>query len=89
MLLEKSAVIIFIIIIFTIYRAYGNFKSIKNNNSAISTTENTIREQKHQLEELNKNGNTIILVTHEEDIAKNAHRIVKLRDGLIEADYRK
>jgi putative ABC transport system ATP-binding protein len=40
-------------------------------------------------EELNKNGNTIILVTHEEDIAKNAHRIVKLRDGLIEADYRK
>jgi putative ABC transport system ATP-binding protein len=40
-------------------------------------------------EELNKNGNTIILVTHEEDVAKNAHRIVKIRDGLIEADYRK
>ncbi|MCI0473877.1 MAG: ATP-binding cassette domain-containing protein, partial [Ignavibacteria bacterium] len=40
-------------------------------------------------EELNKNGNTIILVTHEEDVAKHAHRIVKIRDGLIESDYRK
>ncbi len=40
-------------------------------------------------EELNKNGNTIILVTHEEDIAKHAHRIVKIRDGLIEADFKR
>lgn len=31
-------------------------------------------------------GNTIILVTHEEDIANHAHRIVRLRDGLIESD---
>lgn len=31
-------------------------------------------------------GNTIILVTHEEDIARHAHRIVRLRDGLIESD---
>jgi putative ABC transport system ATP-binding protein len=31
-------------------------------------------------------GNTVILVTHEEDIAKYAHRIVRLRDGLIETD---
>ncbi|MDD3125070.1 MAG: ABC transporter ATP-binding protein [Candidatus Kapabacteria bacterium] len=31
-------------------------------------------------------GNTIILVTHEEDIAKYAHRIIRLRDGLIESD---
>jgi len=29
-------------------------------------------------------GNTVILVTHEEDIAKHAHRIVRLRDGIIE-----
>jgi putative ABC transport system ATP-binding protein len=34
-------------------------------------------------------GNTVILVTHEEDIANNAHRIVRLRDGLIETDKRK
>jgi putative ABC transport system ATP-binding protein len=31
-------------------------------------------------------GNTVILVTHEEDIAKYAHRIIRLRDGLIESD---
>jgi len=31
-------------------------------------------------------GNTVVLVTHEEDIAKYAHRVVRLRDGLIETD---
>ncbi|POY37448.1 macrolide ABC transporter ATP-binding protein [Solitalea longa] len=39
------------------------------------------------LEEIHKKGNTIILVTHEEDIAKHAHRIIRLRDGLIEDDF--
>jgi putative ABC transport system ATP-binding protein len=34
-------------------------------------------------------GNTVILVTHEEDIANYAHRIVRLRDGVIESDKRK
>ncbi len=34
-------------------------------------------------EELYQKGNTIIIVTHEEDIARHAHRIVKLRDGKI------
>ncbi len=38
------------------------------------------------LEEIHNNGNTIILVTHEEDIARHAHRIVRLKDGLIEQD---
>lgn len=37
-------------------------------------------------EEIHKQGNTIILVTHEEDIAQHAHRIVRLKDGLIETD---
>lgn len=37
-------------------------------------------------EELYRAGNTIILVTHENDIAKHARRIVRLRDGLIETD---
>jgi putative ABC transport system ATP-binding protein len=36
--------------------------------------------------ELNKEGNTIILVTHEEDIARHANRIIKIRDGMIESD---
>jgi len=31
-------------------------------------------------------GNTVVLVTHEEDIAAYAHRVVRLRDGLIESD---
>lgn len=39
------------------------------------------------LEEIHLKGNTIILVTHEEDIAMHAHRIVRMRDGLIEKDY--
>jgi putative ABC transport system ATP-binding protein len=38
------------------------------------------------LEEIHKNGNTIILVTHEEDIALHAHRIVRLKDGVVESD---
>jgi putative ABC transport system ATP-binding protein len=37
-------------------------------------------------DELHDQGNTIILVTHEEDIAKHAHRLVRLRDGKIEVD---
>lgn len=36
--------------------------------------------------DIHKNGNTVILVTHEEDIAKYAHRIIRLRDGMIESD---
>jgi putative ABC transport system ATP-binding protein len=35
---------------------------------------------------IHKNGNTIILVTHEEDIAAHAHRIIRLRDGMVEKD---
>lgn len=40
------------------------------------------------LQEIHQNGNTIILVTHEEDIAQHAHRIVRLKDGLVERDYK-
>lgn len=39
------------------------------------------------IEDIHAKGNTIILVTHEEDIAMHAHRIVRMRDGLIENDY--
>lgn len=35
---------------------------------------------------IHNGGNTIVLVTHEEDIANHAHRIVRLRDGIIESD---
>lgn len=36
--------------------------------------------------EIHENGNTVILVTHEEEIAAYAHRIIRLRDGIIESD---
>jgi len=39
-------------------------------------------------QELHDKGNTIIMVTHEDDIAHYAHRIIRLRDGLIEWDRR-
>ncbi len=39
-------------------------------------------------EEIHKAGNTVILVTHEPDIAEHAHRIVRLRDGVVESDIR-
>ena len=39
-------------------------------------------------EELSRKGNTIILVTHEEDIAKHARRIIRLHDGLVASDER-
>ena len=38
------------------------------------------------LEEIHKNGNTVIIVTHEEDIALHAHRIIRLMDGKISID---
>ena len=38
------------------------------------------------LQKIHKSGNTIIVVTHEEDIASHAHSIIRLRDGIIYAD---
>jgi putative ABC transport system ATP-binding protein len=40
-------------------------------------------------ERLHAAGNTIILVTHEHDIAEHAHRVLKIRDGRVESDERK
>jgi putative ABC transport system ATP-binding protein len=37
-------------------------------------------------DELSRKGNTIIVVTHEEDIARQSRRIIRLRDGLIASD---
>src|SRR5687768_11208151 len=46
----------------------------------------TSTEIMHLFEKLHEDGNTIILVTHEPDIAARAHRVVSIRDGLIEKD---
>ncbi len=40
-------------------------------------------------QKLHRDGNTIILVTHERDVAEHAHRIIHIRDGRIESDERK
>ena len=39
-------------------------------------------------DKIHADGNTVILVTHEEDIAEHAHRVIRLRDGVIESDIR-
>ncbi len=48
-----------------------------------SKTSHEIMEIFHQIHSA---GNTIVLVTHEEDIANHAHRVVRLRDGVVESD---
>lgn len=40
-------------------------------------------------DDIHKAGNTVIMVTHEEDVADRAARIIRLRDGMIESDTRK
>jgi len=49
----------------------------------------TSQEIMNTFEKLHEQGNTIIVVTHEPDIAAHAHRVVKLRDGLVESDVKK
>lgn len=46
----------------------------------------TSREIMVLFEEIHQKGNTVVIVTHEEDIARYAKRIVRLRDGLVESD---
>jgi len=46
----------------------------------------TSHEIMNLFDEIHKAGNTIIIVTHEEDIAQMAHRIVRMRDGVVESD---
>ena len=46
----------------------------------------TSEEIMNLFEDIHKNGNTIIVVTHEEEIARHAHRIVRIKDGMIESD---
>ncbi|WP_297511557.1 ABC transporter ATP-binding protein [Flavobacterium sp.] len=68
-------------------------RALVNNPSIILADEPTGNLDSKTSEEIMKlfdaihaSGNTVILVTHEEDIAQYAHRIIRLRDGIIESD---
>jgi putative ABC transport system ATP-binding protein len=70
-----------------IARALVNSPSILLADEPTGNLDSKTGEEIMQLfEELYRAGNTIILVTHENDIAEHARRIVRLRDGLIESD---
>lgn len=70
-----------------IARALVNNPSILLADEPTGNLDSKTGEEIMQLfEELYRQGNTIILVTHENEIAEHARRIVRLRDGLIESD---
>jgi len=70
-----------------IARALVNNPSIILADEPTGNLDSKAGEELMQLfEELHRKGNTIILVTHEEYIAEHAKRIIRIRDGLIEAD---
>ncbi len=46
----------------------------------------TSQEIMQLFEEIHRQGNTVIVVTHEEDIARHAHRIIRIKDGNIDSD---
>lgn len=68
-------------------RALINNPSILLADEPTGNLDSKISEEIMQLfAEIHKKGNTIILVTHEEDIARHAHRIIRLKDGEVESD---
>jgi putative ABC transport system ATP-binding protein len=70
-----------------IARALVNNPSIILADEPTGNLDSKISEEIMQiLKKIHEQGNTIILVTHEKDIAQHAHRIVKLLDGMIESD---
>ncbi|MCO6494706.1 MAG: ABC transporter ATP-binding protein [Bacteroidetes bacterium] len=70
-----------------IARALVNHPAILLADEPTGNLDSTTSEEIMQLfEQIHKQGNTIILVTHEEDIARKAKRIIRLKDGIIEKE---
>jgi putative ABC transport system ATP-binding protein len=68
-------------------RALVNNPSILLADEPTGNLDSKISEEIMQLfAEIHRKGNTLIVVTHEEDIARHAHRIIRLKDGEIESD---
>jgi putative ABC transport system ATP-binding protein len=70
-----------------IARALVNSPSLILADEPTGNLDSTISEEIMKLfAEIHRKGNTIMMVTHEEDIAKHAHRIIRLKDGVVESD---
>jgi putative ABC transport system ATP-binding protein len=70
-----------------IARALVNNPSILLADEPTGNLDSVISEEIMKLfADIHRNGNTLVMVTHEEDIARHAHRIIKLKDGEIESD---
>lgn len=68
-------------------RALVNRPAILLADEPTGNLDSTTSEEIMQLfSDIHKQGNTLVVVTHEEDIAKHAHRIIRLKDGKVESD---
>jgi len=72
-----------------IARALVNNPSILLADEPTGNLDSVISEEIMKLfAEIHRKGNTLVMVTHEEDIARHAHRIIKLKDGEVESDVK-
>ena len=63
-----------------------NSPQTQNLFSGITGNQQMLNEIMEIFEDIHDNGNTVIMVTHEEYIAEHSDRIIRLRDGIIERD---
>ena len=59
---------------------------VLSDDEKVEQIEKRFREIMEILGKIHADGNTVILVTHEEDISLYAHRVIRLRDGVVETD---